>query len=113
MSFLVILLVLWVEKFSAWRLRIQQDGPWLTQLQRLQQGGLQQAPWLCLAILVLLPVLALGLVLLILKPLAYGWLALPVPSRAIDRATSVSAVRRLTLAARIVKHPCERDGAMR
>ena len=39
MSFLVILLVLWVEKFSAWRLRIQQDGPWLTQLQRLQQGG--------------------------------------------------------------------------
>ena len=57
MSFLVILLVLWVEKFSAWRLRIQQDGPWLAQLQRLQQGGLQQAPWLCLAILVLLPVL--------------------------------------------------------
>ena len=44
MSFLVILLVLWVEKFSAWRLRIQQDGPWLAQLQRLQQGGLQQAP---------------------------------------------------------------------
>lgn len=78
MSFLVILLVLWVEKFSAWRLRIQQDGPWLAQLQRLQQGSLQQAPWLCLAVLVLLPVLALGLVLLILEPLAYGWLALPV-----------------------------------
>lgn len=78
MSFLVILLVLWVEKFSAWRLRIQQDGPWLAQLQRLQQGSLQRAPWLCLAVLVLLPVLALGLVLLILEPLAYGWLALPV-----------------------------------
>ena len=78
MSFLVILLVLWVEKFSAWRLRIQQDGPWLAQLQRLQQGSLQQAPWLCLAALVLVPVLALGLVLLVLEPVAYGWLALPV-----------------------------------
>ncbi len=78
MSFLVILLVLWVEKFSAGRLRIQQDGVWLAQLQRLQSGSVQQAPWLCLALLVLLPVLALGLVLLILEPLAYGWLALPV-----------------------------------
>ena len=78
MSFLVILLVLWVEKFSAWRLRIQQDGPWLAQLRRVQQGSLQQAPWLCLGLLVLLPVAALGLVLLVLKPLAYGWLALPV-----------------------------------
>jgi AmpE protein len=78
MSFLVILLVLWVEKFSAWRMRIQQDGPWLVQLQRLQQGSLQQAPWFCLAALVLVPVLALGLVLLLLEPVAYGWLALPV-----------------------------------
>lgn len=78
MSFLVILLVLWVEKFSAGRLRIQQDGFWLGLLQRVQQGSLQQAPWLCLAALVLMPVLALGLVLLILEPLAYGWLALPV-----------------------------------
>ena len=43
MSFLVILLVLWVEKFSAWRLRIQQDGPWLEQLRRLQRGSLQGA----------------------------------------------------------------------
>lgn len=78
MSFLVILLVLWVEKFSAGRLRIQQDGFWLGLLQRVQQGSLQQAPWLCLAALVLMPVLALGLVLLMLEPLAYGWLALPV-----------------------------------
>lgn len=78
MSFLVILLVLWVEKFSAWRLRIQQDGPWLELLRRLERGSLQNAPWLCLALLVLLPVLALGLLLLVLEPLAYGWLALPV-----------------------------------
>jgi hypothetical protein len=32
--------------------------------------------------------------------------ALPVPSREIDRATSVSAVRRLTLAERIIKILC-------
>lgn len=50
----------------------------LAQLQRLQQNGLQQTPWLCLAILVLLPMLTLGLVLLILKPLTYGWLTLPM-----------------------------------
>lgn len=78
MSFLVILLVLWVEKFSGWRRRIQHDGPWLGQLRRLQQGGLQQAPWLSMGLLVLLPVLALGLLLLVLEPLAYGWLALPL-----------------------------------
>lgn len=77
MSFLVILLVLWVEKFSAGRQRIQQDGPWLVQLQRLQQGSLQHSPWLCLGLLVLLPVVALGLLLLMIEPLVYGWLALP------------------------------------
>lgn len=78
MSFLVIVLVLWVEKFSAWRLRIQQDGFWLGYLQRLQAGTLQQTPWLCLAALVLLPVLVLGLLLVLLEPLLYGWLALPL-----------------------------------
>jgi AmpE protein len=78
MSFLVILLVLWVEKFSAWRQRVQQDGPWLRQLHRLQQGSWQQAPWLSLAVLVLLPVLLLGVLLWLLEPLAYGWLALPL-----------------------------------
>jgi AmpE protein len=78
MSFLVLLLVLWVEKFSAWRSNIQQDGPWLRLLARLEQPYWSARPWLALALLVLLPLAALALVLVLLKPLAYGWLALPV-----------------------------------
>ncbi len=74
MSFLVLLLVLWVEKFSAGRQRIQQDGPWLSWLARSEA----QSPWLALVLAVLLPVLLLGLAMLILKPLAYGLLLLPI-----------------------------------
>lgn len=79
MNFLVLLLVLWVEKFSAWRKRIQHDGPWLrllTTLERKPQWA--GRPWLALASLVLLPLLLLGLILLLLESVAYGWLALPV-----------------------------------
>ncbi|MBD9485410.1 regulatory signaling modulator protein AmpE [Pseudomonas sp. PDM14] len=76
MNFLVLLLVLWVEKFSSGRRRIQQDGFWLQQLKQIEARGI--SPWIALAVLVLLPVALLGLLLLVLKPLAYGWLALPV-----------------------------------
>jgi AmpE protein len=79
MSFLVLLLMLWVEKFSAWRRRIQHDGPWLRQLARVEANArLCAAPWLSLALLVLLPVALLGVLLVLLNPLAYGWLSLPV-----------------------------------
>lgn len=79
MSFLVLLLVVWVEKFSSWRWRIQQDGPWLRQLAKVEASPrLKAAPWLALGLLVLLPVLALGLVLWVLEPVVYGWLVLPV-----------------------------------
>jgi AmpE protein len=74
MNFLVLLLVLWVEKLSAGRRRIQQDGPWLQWLARSEA----RSPWSAVLLAVLLPVALLGLVLLALKPLAYGWLALPV-----------------------------------
>ena len=74
MNFLVLLLVLWVEKLSSGRRRIQQDGPWRQWLVRCEG----QAPWPALLLAVLLPVALLGLLLLILEPLAYGWLALPV-----------------------------------
>ncbi|CAD5107961.1 regulatory signaling modulator protein AmpE [Zestomonas carbonaria] len=77
MSFLVLLLVLWVEKFSGWRRRIQHDGPWLHLLTRMEANAVA-APWSRLVVLVLLPVVALGLLLLLLQPLAHGWLALPV-----------------------------------
>lgn len=74
MNFLVLLLVLWVEKLSAGRQRIQQDGLWLRWLARSEAWG----PWPGLLLAVLLPVALVGLLLLVLKPLAYGWLALPV-----------------------------------
>ncbi|KAF1010676.1 MAG: hypothetical protein GAK32_01338 [Pseudomonas fluorescens] len=79
MSFLVLVLVVWIEKFSALRQRVQRDGRWLRELARLEAGGrLSKQPWLILALLVLLPVVVLGLLLLVLEPVAYGLLALPV-----------------------------------
>ncbi|MGA4632691.1 regulatory signaling modulator protein AmpE [Pseudomonas solani] len=79
MSFLVLLLVLWVEKFSSLRQRIQQDGPWLRQLARLSASPrLAGRPWAVLGLLVVLPLVLLALVLMALQPLAYGWLALPL-----------------------------------
>ncbi|MBS7663901.1 regulatory signaling modulator protein AmpE [Pseudomonas lalucatii] len=79
MSFLVLLLVLWVEKFSSWRNAIQQDGPWLRLLAKAErQADFIESPWLGIALLVVLPLLALTLLLSLLEPVAYGWLALPV-----------------------------------
>ena len=79
MSFLVLLLAVWVEKFSALRHRVQRDGLWLAELARLQASPrLSNRPWLVLALLVLLPVALLGLLLWVLQPVAYGLLALPV-----------------------------------
>jgi AmpE protein len=79
MSFLVLLMAVWLEKFSAVRQRVQQDGFWLRQLSKVESSArLLAAPWLGLVVLVLLPTLLLGVLLLLLEPLAYGWLALPV-----------------------------------
>lgn len=79
MNFLVLLLVLWVEKFSAWRSAIQQDGPWLRLLAKVERNEKQLAmPWLALVGLLAVPLLVLALVLIVLAPVAYGWLALPV-----------------------------------
>jgi len=79
MSFLVLLLAVWIEKFSALRHRIQRDGGWIRELNKLETGArLAYKPWLILTILVLLPVALLGLLLWVLEPVAYGLLALPV-----------------------------------
>ncbi|QQZ42933.1 regulatory signaling modulator protein AmpE [Pseudomonas sp. SK3(2021)] len=79
MSFLVLLLAVWIEKFSALRQRVQHDEPWLHQLFRQEASPrLAKRPWWVLALLVLLPAVVLGLLLLVLEPLAYGLLALPV-----------------------------------
>lgn len=79
MSFLVLLLAILVEKFSALRQRVQRDGMWLAELTRLESRPKTAAhPWLILALTVLLPVLLLTLVLVVLGSVANGWLALPV-----------------------------------
>lgn len=79
MSFLVLLLAVWIEKFSALRHRIQRDGGWVRELHKLEASPrLANRPWVILVILVLLPVAVLGLLLLVLDPVAYGLLAMPV-----------------------------------
>ena len=79
MSFLVLLLALWIEKFSALRHRVQRDGGWIRELNKLESSErLAKQPWLVLSILVLFPVALLALLLLVLEPVAYGLLALPV-----------------------------------
>ncbi|NQD78836.1 regulatory signaling modulator protein AmpE [Phytopseudomonas seleniipraecipitans] len=79
MSFLVLLLVVWIEKFSSWRQRVQQDEPWLRALGRLQRSGTtSDSPWLAIVLLVGIPLVLLALLLKLLAPLAYGWLLLPV-----------------------------------
>ncbi|WP_285430777.1 regulatory signaling modulator protein AmpE [Pseudomonas sp. fls2-241-R2A-110] len=79
MSFLVLLLAVWIEKFSALRHRVQRDGGWIRELNKLEVSPrLINRPWLILVVLVLLPVALLGLLLVVLDPVAYGLLALPV-----------------------------------
>jgi len=77
MNFLVLLLVVWAEKFSALRSRLQRDGFFLAELARLERTGKVQ-PWWVLIIVVLLPVALVALLLHVLEPVAYGLLALPV-----------------------------------
>ena len=79
MSFLVLLLAVLVEKFSALRQRLQRDSGWVRELNKLEAGKrLGNQPWLVLAVMILLPVAVLGLLLLVLEPVAYGLLALPI-----------------------------------
>lgn len=79
MSFLVLLLAVWIEKFSALRHQVQRDGGWIRELHKLESNPrMAKSPWLVLVVLVLLPVALLGLLLLVLDPVAYGLLALPV-----------------------------------
>ncbi|MCL6703894.1 regulatory signaling modulator protein AmpE [Pseudomonas sp. T1.Ur] len=79
MSFLVLLLAVWIEKFSALRQRVQRDSGWLGELNKLEASPRWgNRPWLVLVAMVLLPVAALALLLWVLDPVAYGLLALPV-----------------------------------
>ncbi|WP_426140129.1 regulatory signaling modulator protein AmpE [Pseudomonas sp. DWP3-1-2] len=79
MSFLVLLLAVWIEKFSALRQRVQRDWPWLSELSRLESHPrLGSRPWVILSVMVLLPVVLLALMLVVLGSVFNGWLALPV-----------------------------------
>ena len=79
MSFLVLLLAVWIEKFSAMRHQVQRDGGWIRELNKLESNPrLAQRPWLVLAVLVLAPVALLALLLVVLEPVAYGLLVLPI-----------------------------------
>lgn len=79
MSFLVLLLAILIEKFSALRQRLQRDGGWLRELHKLEASPtLANKPWWVLIVLVALPVAVLGLLLVVLQPVAYGLIALPV-----------------------------------
>ncbi|WP_447768084.1 regulatory signaling modulator protein AmpE [Pseudomonas kilonensis] len=79
MSFLVLLLAVWIEKFSALRQRVQRDGGWLLELNKLEASPRWVSrPWLVLTLMVVLPVALLALLLWVLEPVAYGLLALPV-----------------------------------
>lgn len=79
MSFLVLLLAVWVEKFSAWRSAVQQDGLWLGWLRKVQQKPDSAAnAWLAIALLVVLPLVALGVAMSYLQAVFYGWLLLPL-----------------------------------
>ncbi|MFQ6556997.1 regulatory signaling modulator protein AmpE [Pseudomonas sp. Lb2C1-1] len=79
MSFLVLLLAVWIEKFSALRQRVQRDGGWLHELNKLEASPRWVSrPWLVLTLMVVLPVALLALLLWVLEPVAYGLLALPV-----------------------------------
>ena len=71
MSFLVLLLAVLIEKFSALRQRVQRDGPWLNQLSRLESSPrTAKRPWWILSVTVLLPCLVLALVLWVLGSVA-------------------------------------------
>ena len=73
MSFLVLVLAVWIEKFSALRHRIQRDGGWLRELAKLESSAsLGKQPWLILTLLVLLPVALLALLLLVLESAAWS-----------------------------------------
>ena len=79
MSFVVLLLAILVEKFSGVRQRLQRDGGWLRELHKLEaSAGLGNKPWWVLFILIALPAAVLGLLLVVLHPVAYGLLALPI-----------------------------------
>lgn len=77
MSFLVLILTVLVEKLSHWRQAIQKDQWWYEQLKRSSKL-LSKQHTLAFILAISLPIIALALLLLALKPVVYGLLLIPV-----------------------------------
>ncbi|WP_286788394.1 MULTISPECIES: regulatory signaling modulator protein AmpE [unclassified Pseudomonas] len=77
MTFLSLLLVLGVVWTTHWRLRLQRDGWWRALLAEVELHVGRHSS-ISLIVVVGVPLLILALVLAVLKPVAYGWLLLPV-----------------------------------
>ena len=77
MSFLVLMLAILIEKMSHWRAALQKDRWWYAQLQRSAKL-LPKHSSLALILALSLPILGLALTLVVLKPLLYGLLLIPV-----------------------------------
>lgn len=77
MSFLALILILGIEKFSAWRSRLQRDAGFLRELARLERAN-KMSPIGVLIVLVVVPMGLLAWLLHVLEPVAYGLLALPI-----------------------------------
>lgn len=79
MNFLVLLLILALEKLCRWRVHLQRDELLRRVLARLEHAPrLKGQPAAQLLLVLGVPLLLVGLLLWSLAPLAYGWLLLPL-----------------------------------
>lgn len=79
MNFLVLVLILALEKLCRWRVHLQRDELLRRVLARLESAPRLQGQAALQLLLVLgVPLLLVGLLLWSLAPLAYGWLLLPL-----------------------------------
>ena len=76
MSFIVLLVIVLLEKLTSLRARVQNDHLWLKALAYVEAH--QCAPWLALSLLVALPVFGLALVLGLTETVLFGALAIPL-----------------------------------
>lgn len=77
MSFLVLILTILIEKLSNWRVFLQKDQWWYEQLKRSAKL-LPKQHTLALLLALSLPIIGLAVLLVVLKPLLYGLLLIPV-----------------------------------
>lgn len=77
MSFLVLILTILIEKLSNWRRAIQKDQWWYEQLSRFKKL-LPKHATLAFLLALSLPIVGLAVLLVLLKPVLYGLLLIPV-----------------------------------